>query len=693
MAEAHVDIVPFAARVVREQPGEYALWWDDPRDIHRVRVTFSEQVPAERLPELHYWRRNWPKVRVPANALVGAGDQGWLPVDDWITGQWQRAATWTEGVARTWTYTFRPLDAEDIPEAGVFPVSFRRTLKVGLYGVEALPAIESIVVVTDSEWREAKLCLEWGGNVSHGACWDGRLEAFNGHVLAVEPLNDHCEVLGDGSWRSVVRGDVTGIVARVRYAWNEDRNSYDRTILTLRAQARPSFSICVNDLVAGEQVYVPEWGVAVGCAEGYPGLAAIRSRWEAGRGKTVFARVEELPEQTWERAWAEMPRKRRFYFVLGCEGARQKFRLEPNGDLVLPENYVRKVQGKDSDRLLWEGERLSYRFGLPEPATRELLDGYLPIMHTSWATQPISCSQEALATWLMPQGADDGERPGDDPVVALLRWRLMNVGQRPEVASIRIRTADTKGDEALSVDGAHVYATHGADRRLRLALDTGGRGTLRSEGNAVLYEVALAPGAQHSIVAKVPFITLSAAPELAALDALRFDEQREAVASFWRARVDQGMQIDVPNVELSRFHRAHLIHMLIVNDREPGSERCAPRCGGFHYGVYPDEAIMGVSDLDRRGYTREAERCLEMLVHYQGTVPLPGDFQTQDGVLYGSHGYESGGYNRGQGWAMWGLAEHYRYYPRPGLAGAGGPRHDQGVRLGDTRAQAHDGAP
>ena len=70
---------------------------------------------------------------------------------------------------------------------------------------------------------------------------------------------------------------------------------------------------------------------------------------------------------------------------------------------------------------------------------------------------------------------------------------------------------------------------------------------------------------------------------------------------------------------------------------------------------------MVISDLDRRGYTQEAERCLEIMVHYQGTVPLPGDFQTQDGVLYGSNGYEAGGYNRGQGWAMWGLAEHYRY--------------------------------
>jgi hypothetical protein len=667
MAGTSVDIVPFAARIVRERPGEAALWWEDPRDIHRVQVTFAKGVAAERLPELHYWRQNWPKVRVPRNARVGAGDQGWWPMDDWITGQWQQAATTSEGDGRNWTYTFRPLDAEQIPDANLFPVSFRRTLKLGLYGetslpgIASLPGIETIAVFTDSEWREIKLCLQWGGNATNESRWDGRLEAFNGYVLGVEPLDDHCQVAADGSWRSVVCGNVAGIVARVRYAWNEDRNSFDRTILTLRAEAQPSFSISVNDLVTGEQVYVPDWGVAVGCAESYPGLAAVRSKWEAGRSKTVFARVEQLPEQTWERAWSEMPRKGRFYFVLGCEGARQKFRLEPNGDLLLPQNYIRKVQGKDSDRLLWEGDHLAYRFGLPEPATRELLDGYLPIMRTNWPTSPIAYLQEALATWLIPDSLSESERQGDDPVVALLHWQLTNVGREQEVARICIQTADADGDEALSVEGANIYATRRAGRRMRLALDTGGRGILRCEGSAVIYELILAPGAQHSIVVKVPFITLAAAPELAALGTLLFDEQREAVASYWRSRVGQGMQIDTPNVELNLFHRAHLIHMLIANDREPGSDRCAPRCGGFHYGVFPDEAIMGVSDLDRRGYTKEAQRCLEMLVHYQGTVPLPGDLQTQDGVLYGANGYECGGYNRGQGWAMWGLAEHYRY--------------------------------
>jgi hypothetical protein len=40
---------------------------------------------------------------------------------------------------------------------------------------------------------------------------------------------------------------------------------------------------------------------------------------------------------------------------------------------------------------------------------------------------------------------------------------------------------------------------------------------------------------------------------------------------------------------------------------------------------------------------------------------LPGNYQSVEGVFYGSGGYEVAGYNRNQGWVLWGLAEHYRY--------------------------------
>ena len=675
----NVNVAPFAAKVVADQQGEYSLWWEDPRDIERIEVTFAQDVRADARPALYYWQDNWPRVHVSRNEVVGSGRQGWLPIDDWIAGHWQPAATTASGSGKTWVYAFANLAKEEIPnlsewtkfvtrDCKLTPLTeaiFRRTLKVRLAG-EGMPAVESIAAYTGSEWREAELAIEWGGITSREQRWDGRLETFNGEVLAVAPLRGDVEVRPDGSWASGVGATAAGIRARVRYAYNEDSNSYDRTILTLRAAEQMSFSVDVNGVVAGDTIYLPDLGVAVATVENYPGLPAMRSDWMGSLRKTTNQKVEALPEQTWARVTREQPAKaRRIYFVLGCKGGRQKARLHPSGDIEPAQNYIRRVKGKDSERLQWPGEDLRVSFGLPdekEIAIRAVAEGYLPILRTVWGTKPVAYEQETFATWLLADIGDDAEKQGDDTVVALSRLALMNLSDVPATARLTLKTShEGAPEEKLEVEDGLIYAVHEGERHLRLALDTRGRGGLHVAGNNLAYEVALGAGEFHCVVAKVPFITVDRLEEVAALKALRYEEQREKVAGFWRQRVAAGMQITVPNSDLNNFHRAHLTHMMIVNDREPGSERLAPRCGGFHYGSFPDEGIMCTSDLDRRGYTKEAERCLEIMVHYQGTVPLPGDFETSFGVLYGANGYECGGYNRGQGWAMWGFSEHYRY--------------------------------
>jgi hypothetical protein len=70
---------------------------------------------------------------------------------------------------------------------------------------------------------------------------------------------------------------------------------------------------------------------------------------------------------------------------------------------------------------------------------------------------------------------------------------------------------------------------------------------------------------------------------------------------------------------------------------------------------------MMVVDLDRRGYHKEAQDCLDAWLHYQGTAELPGSFESKAGVLYGAGGYEHGGYNQHHGWILWMLGEHFRF--------------------------------
>jgi len=293
-----------------------------------------------------------------------------------------------------------------------------------------------------------------------------------------------------------------------------------------------------------------------------------------------------------------------------------------------------------------------------EITARRLLDDYLPVIRTVWVANDIAYEQEAFAAWLWA-GQSLERHAGDDPVVALARVCFKNLSDAPKTISFPIQTIiDRQTTEQLVVRDGWIFTKSG---QARLYLDKNSTGRLLTQEAGAVYELELPGRGSHTILFKIPHIDLTQPEERSRVESLDFDAQKEDVAEFWRLRIAQGAQIVTPNVTLNNFYRTHLMHMLVINDREPGADRNVARCGGFHYGSFPDEGCMAISDLDRRGYHQEAERCLELYVHYQGSVPLPGNYHNKDGVFYGSGGYEEAGYNRNHGWILWCLAEHYRY--------------------------------
>jgi hypothetical protein len=160
---------------------------------------------------------------------------------------------------------------------------------------------------------------------------------------------------------------------------------------------------------------------------------------------------------------------------------------------------------------------------------------------------------------------------------------------------------------------------------------------------------------------KIPYVILTETAERAALLKLDYDRELAAVSGYWRRRINQSAKLVTPEPMLNDFYRSHAMHLLVNCEREPESDRRFARVGSFSYGAYGNESCMMVVDLDRRGYHREAQDCLDAWLHYQGTVALPGSFESKEGVFYGAGGYESGGYNQHHGWILWMMAEHYRF--------------------------------
>ena len=668
---APVDIAPWGERSSAADGREVILVWEDPRDVCRVVAGFAGPPPEPGKVRLEWWQSQWPERRIPRDHLSGAGGSGWLNIGDGYQGRWRRADAGLETSGNTWTWTFQPVNRTEFPGLKDFPAPYRTTMKVRLAFEGAPPKIGALQVFTDSTWKSAELAIQWGAAAGDAQVRDGRLEVFNGYAGRIAPLapGNGVAVGADGSWKSEVKGRTAGILARIWYATSPNINTFDKTIVTVRA-APHSFSFeaaraAREGMEAGAEapLYCPMYGVGVSRAD-YPwkGFSATQG-WGAPKEQTIYDRVSREPEQTFARAWSDMPPKRQFYIPLGCEGGRQRFGVEPGGSVFCRNDRIDQPRGKDTPRRTWGASALDYHFGLPPgtPRKRWIEDECLPIVHAQWEREGIRYTQTAFATRLEPGGLGWPDMQADDTTVLVMQVLCENAGDRPAGAALDLSLAADGRPVPLALRDGLVFAQQGGAEALRYAVEAGVPARFSAESGRIRYTEEVPAGGKTAAVVKIPFITLDQPPEIARLKTMSFAGELDRVRRFWRGRADAGCQVRTPVPEISSFYRAHVSHLLINCGREVGSDRLMARVGSFGYGVYGNESCMMITDLDRRGLHREAERCLDTFLHYQGTSPLPGDYASQEGVFNGAGGWESGGYNQHHGWILWAMAEHYGY--------------------------------
>lgn len=625
------DAAPFAFPL----PEGNGLMWEDPREVHQVTVKFSGSAPIPERVHLEYWGSHWPEQHLPKDRAPGGGDVGWMELGNWYRGGWRTADTEVRAEVSSITFTFHPVNAKEFPKLKDYPADFRYTLKVRLVSEVPLPKVERIEAFTDSTLEPRDLLLAW----SNRPASDPILSAFNGTV----------EVK-----------DRDGLQTRIEAICtvNSDPNTFDRTLITVRA-GKDAFTFAPDDLKQGA-LFVPAFAVAVlpqGDHRDYSAVAAAQNSLQA---KTLYDQVRELPEQTWKSAWNGMPpKKSHIYFPLGLDGGRQRFLLQADGTVRfrLNDHYLQARPGGDTPRFQFEPAPVRIGFGPhSQPVARGLQENTLPICETTWETNGLRTIQTAFVTGLNGSKPEAGVPSADTPVVLMARFVFTNSSLNAQTSSFPLSYFAGEVQRKLRIDD------HGL-----LWLEDNLRGQIVADNPPVtnhdnlLWSWTLAPGQAKTVLVKVPYVLLTEKPEQEALAGLDFDRERTAVAGYWRRRLDQSAQLTTPEPVLNDFFRAQASHLLINCELEPNSARRFARVGSFAYGAYGNESCMMVVDLDRRGYHREAQECLDAWLHYQGTVGLPGDFASREGILYGAGGYEAGGYNQHHGWILWMLAEHYRF--------------------------------
>ena len=610
------------------------LRWDDPREVHRVVARFTDAPPTGL--KVQYWRSAWPQRRLPKDSVPAGGEVGWWELGDWFNGEWQTADVDTEVDGTAAVMTFRPLNEREFTDLDDFPVTFRTTQRLRLLADGGVHGPTSLEAYTDSVWTTTAVTVLFETAPEAKSAFD----AHNGHVADAD------------------RRGLKAFVLDLATTTNPDPNTYDKTGLTIRGDA--TATILTQDLADGP-VYVPDCGLCVVAGRDDRDYEAVAAEALARGRRGVREAVEALPEQTWSRAWSQMPAKRKgLYLPLAVDGGRHKFAWNPDGSFLYRADNARltRCPGADTPRLNRDAERLHISLGLSdEPGERTIEDQYLPIGVASWDVDGVRVRQTAFATSIGGTDADGDPPAGDVPAVLMTRLVFENPSSEESETrlALRVTAQDAREDIHCAPDGSIL-----AGDRLRALVEWTGRGQTIADGDGVSLVATVPAGEDVTLVMKAPFLS----PEGAELDRLRsldFAAEHGSVAGYWRRRLGEGSSLATPEPMLNEFYRAHVGHLLINCDFAPGSPSRLARVGSFSYGVFGNEACMMILDLDRRGYHAEARVCLDALLAGQGTEPLPGNFASQEGVLYGALGYEQGGYNQHHGWILRTLVEHFRF--------------------------------
>lgn len=660
------DIAPFA--LPNCEAGEYRF--EEPRDIRELVLRFRQEAPSTL--SVYYLRKTWPEVRLEyAHEMDNPASFGWVPVDDQFNSQWQKAEIEVHPQdARTLRVTFKGLSAE-FPEMTNYDVTFRRTLGIKIEVLDVRQILSTNIFTTSAPTvSRIRVEIDAGqrtpGKQLTYSVYNALLNQKVFNPKGVRPSLGILELLPDEHRSFVLQ--VTHMTPAHRYCGDEGHVTF-----WLEDDA---FTISLQSLKEEGPIWYAEKGIYITLADDPTTFEEYQKR--IAGAKTLNQRVMEHREQTYAGAFNGQPRPHVVSYNLGCKRNRQRFRLEPNGDLVLAQWNVTSIPGKDTARFLCDGDARFF-FGLERKTILARYPDPAPVLAYNILARDgdIAIEQKSFAVPL-ERAISDECLASDDTVVAMVRFRFQNLGDTPAVAQLPLSyshqssrshnayAGDRQDDylvprgarDALLVEGNILRSEWKGQQPLRARWER----TLQPEaqGTQVVFRQTLLPGESAELVLKVPYVAIDQPQEYQALQKLRFEECYHAVTAFWCEQGKQGAQLACPEPHLAALHASHLSHVLVTDCTMPdGSGLINTSVGTSTYGNFTNESCMVVHELDQRGLYEEARRRIELWIRYQGTAPQPGNFTDYEGMYFGAGGFESGAYNQHHGWVLWVIGMHY----------------------------------
>jgi hypothetical protein len=636
--------------------------WDEPREFREVRFSSNPPIPESSF-SVEYWVSAWPAAK----------GGGWTLVDTPWKGEWRAIRSQVKSEDGAWRIRFAPLSADENKNAGKQPSytpTFRRAIKIRLrFRMPKAPEITRFEVVGLSRWDSREVLVQAGCEGKRAipittAIYNGRIEASEG------------------------RDDRTHL--RIRYLEHLP-GSTDATILSLHTPDL-SFGVALNDVIRNKGIYVADAGIFIGDSAAGMTFNDWIAAGNVRPGLDILSQVAKHDEQSLERAMGDIPtlsmtgrsgRHSNRYIPVGMFANREKYGIEYNGNLFVSK-HGSKLFPEEVAHMAWSGDELAYRFGAGEnpdfrerehAARQHVLEDDLPAVVTEWSADGVEYREEAFST-VVGTPLDFWKIRGDEVSALMVRLTVRNASEVHKRGSVWL---DVSPHEQLELRGTNLFATADttgtyASPRLRSVIRAS-TGDLKvtnlplqfgTASSAVQWHADLAPDSSQDLYFTFTFRTLTDERSWQPIAELNYEKERSRVIEFWKAAINQGMRLEVPDEILNRFHRSVLQHILLSVYRDVPTGLYMAPCGTYDYNIFANETDMQVRLLDMRGLHQMAAKFVEPLVALQGSKPFPGNFHDGTAILHGArvdenHDYTHSGYNLNHGWTLWTLAEHYLF--------------------------------
>ncbi|MCR4415396.1 MAG: NPCBM/NEW2 domain-containing protein, partial [Thermoguttaceae bacterium] len=563
--------------------GCLGLQWDESRYLREVALELADSADtrADTI-QVQYW----------------TGESPWQ-------GTWKPLAS--PGAARdgrlTWTLSYRDIPRGTNKVRWVFPPAGKPVV------------VKMLSARTRSSWATATIRLEARAPATPRA----EIGVYNGVLVAPPP---------GATARSCAWQTSTPLVLTVRHSVPRPYKG-DRTVLRL-AFPQTAFGVAIEDVLAGDGVYVPHAGVFV-TREPAPVALDEYLRRIADR-KTVLQQVRTSPDQTFERAMAAVHNPVQdlgpVMLSLACDN--RKFVVEREGVVRFDLPGAPDAPPKD----IPNHARLVPQFGsgTSRRITRALHGGWLPMPVTTVVDRGVVYRQR---TFVAPCGETDTPKRLGAPVDAacVVEFRIENPQSNAAEAVIRL---------ALARDQAAPPGLRGSLRELLDLRVEGDPGPLavRPEGDGFVISGTLAPRGVARVWVAIP------ASKPAARDAARrlsIDQLADRAERHWRAVMEPAIEVELPDRFLTNVIRASQVHCLLAARNEDQGARIAPWISSDRYGPLESEANSIVRGMGLWGHDDFAQRGLDYFIR-----------------RYNPAGFLTTGYTMvGTGWHLWTLAEHF----------------------------------